>query len=129
MERHAPDRIALVFGLMFTTVGAVTLAGLADVAEIDGGVALGSFLVVAALALVVVTVTNTRDHVGAVDGGLVPTGVRSDAHANTAVVPADHEDPADEDVDADRIGNELLEIDDDEGQDVDDRVDADGDDE
>ena len=61
MDRHPPDRIALVFGLMFTSVGVVSLAGLANVVEVDAGVAVGAGLVLAALLVIVVTVTNLRD--------------------------------------------------------------------
>lgn len=61
MEPHTPDRVALVFGLLFTTIGVVSVAGLTDLAEVDAGVAVGAALVVAAALVGFITVAAMRD--------------------------------------------------------------------
>jgi hypothetical protein len=61
MEQHSPDRVALFFGLLFTTIGLVSIAGLTDIADVDAGVMLGAALVVAAVLVTFVTVSALRE--------------------------------------------------------------------
>lgn len=60
MQPHQPDRAALVFGVLFTTVGAAALARIADIAHVDSAVALGVGLVVTAVLIVALTITPAR---------------------------------------------------------------------
>jgi hypothetical protein len=58
MQSHTPDRVALVFGLLFTTVAAVSIADLTDVADVSGAVVAGAVLVFGALLVVAVTISS-----------------------------------------------------------------------
>jgi hypothetical protein len=68
MDHHNRDNVALVFGLMFTTVGSVTLAELAELINFDLGLMVGIALVLAAVLAVVVTVGNLHDRAATADG-------------------------------------------------------------